>query len=160
MDGTAFYVAVGPNRGCIPRNSVGFLEELEIAFPGTQKYEKIFSPVRDCVAWNSFHGFYVPIKLINEMIDYCGGLAIDQFIRLLLHDGRKRYHFQCRDGELAIAVAFSAPQMEWPFTRLDVDIVNGSDDILDPFVAGREKHIDYMTQREVHQLILRHGGLA
>lgn len=80
MDGTTMSVQVGNGLYCTPRDNNGPYTHVEVGYPS-----KVFKQLYDFMEGSVADGDdptkcvygYVPIELVDELLDACGGICIE-----------------------------------------------------------------------------------
>lgn len=77
MDGTSFSIQTGEYNYCTPRDNIGPWTHVELGFP-SKKFDCL-TPYQDnseSDQESTVFGF-VPIELVRDMIDKCGGICYE-----------------------------------------------------------------------------------
>jgi hypothetical protein len=78
MDGTTLSVQVGSGLYCIPRDNNGPYTHVEVGFPsrGFTQLTEYIDGTDDADPCESVYG-YVPIEIVEEIIEECGGMCVE-----------------------------------------------------------------------------------
>lgn len=89
---------------------------------------------------------------------------INNLINNTPHDGKSHYHVRCRDGfsfiiETGPGTSTCPPRFSPPFSRLQLRVKRGVDELLAPHLDG-DGRIGYVIPAAIEGLLDRHGGVV